>query len=40
MVLERKGDTEWRVVEPAKGAAKGAKVDDLLYTLRGPAVEG
>jgi hypothetical protein len=35
IVLERSGDTEWRVVEPAKGAAKSAKVDDLLYTLRG-----
>jgi hypothetical protein len=34
MVLERSGDTEWRVVEPAKGAANGSKVDDLLYTLR------
>ena len=35
VVLERKGDTEWRMVEPTKGAAKTAKVDDLLYTLRG-----
>ena len=35
VVLERKGDTEWRMVEPTKGAAKAAKVDDLLYTLRG-----
>ena len=34
VVLERKGDTEWRMVEPTKGAAKGTKVDDLLYTLR------
>ena len=34
MVLERSGDTEWRVLEPAKGAANGSKVDDLLYTLR------
>jgi hypothetical protein len=34
MVLERKGDTEWRVLEPAKGAANGSKVDDLLFTLR------
>jgi hypothetical protein len=33
-VLERKGDTEWRVLEPAKGAANGSKVDDLLFTLR------
>jgi hypothetical protein len=35
MVLERKGDTEWRVVEPAKGAANSSKVEDLLFTLRG-----
>ena len=35
MVFERSGETDWRVVEPAKGAAKSAKVDDLLYTLRG-----
>jgi hypothetical protein len=34
MVLERSGDTEWRVIEPAKGPANGSKVDDLLYTLR------
>jgi hypothetical protein len=34
MVLERKGDTEWRVLEPARGAANGSKVDDLLFTLR------
>jgi uncharacterized protein DUF4340 len=35
MVLERKGDTDWRVVEPAKGSANAQKVEDLLYTLRG-----
>ena len=34
VVLERKGDAEWRMIEPTKGAAKGTKVDDLLYTLR------
>jgi hypothetical protein len=34
MVLERSGDTDWRVIEPAKGSANGSKVDDLLYTLR------
>jgi hypothetical protein len=34
MVIERKSDTEWRVLEPAKGAANGSKVDDLLFTLR------
>ncbi|HEX2439645.1 MAG TPA: DUF4340 domain-containing protein [Methylomirabilota bacterium] len=35
MVVERSGETEWRVVEPAKGAANTQKVDDLLYALRG-----
>lgn len=35
IVLERTGESEWRVIEPAKGAAKNSKVDDLLYTLRG-----
>jgi len=35
VVMERKGDSEWRMLEPTKGAAKGPKVDDLLYTLRG-----
>ena len=34
MVLERKSETEWRVLEPAKGAANTAKVNDLLFTLR------
>jgi hypothetical protein len=33
-VLERKGEGEWRMVEPTKGAAKSGKVDDLLYTAR------
>ena len=33
-VLERKGENEWRLVEPTKGAANGSKVDDLLYALR------
>ncbi|HET7340012.1 MAG TPA: DUF4340 domain-containing protein, partial [Methylomirabilota bacterium] len=35
VVLERKGDTGWRMLEPVKGAANAGKVDDLLYTLRG-----
>jgi hypothetical protein len=34
MVLEREGETKWRVLEPVKGAANGSKVDDLLFTLR------
>ncbi len=35
MVVERSGENDWKVVEPAKGAAKSTKVEDLLYTLRG-----
>jgi hypothetical protein len=35
IVLERTGETDWRVIEPARGSAKSSKVDDLLYTLRG-----
>jgi hypothetical protein len=34
VVLERQGDTDWRLIEPSKGAAKGARVDDLLFSLR------
>ena len=34
-LLERSGDTEWKLVEPTKGAARSTKVDDLIYTLRG-----
>jgi Domain of unknown function (DUF4340) len=34
MLLER-SDADWRVVEPAKGAAKSARVDDILFMLRG-----
>jgi len=34
-VLERKGEDDWRMVEPAKGGANGNKVNDLLYALRG-----
>ena len=33
--IERTGESDWRVIEPAKGAAKSSQVDDLLYTLRG-----
>jgi hypothetical protein len=35
MLLERSSDTEWKVLEPKKGSAKSAKVEDLLYALRG-----
>jgi hypothetical protein len=34
VVLERSGDTAWRMLEPTKGNANTPKVDDLLYTLR------
>ena len=34
VLLERSGDTEWKLVEPTKGAGKSTKVEDLLYTLR------
>ena len=34
-VLERKGEDDWRMVEPAKADANGSKVNDLLYSLRG-----
>jgi hypothetical protein len=35
VVLERKGDQAWQMVEPTRGAAKSGKVEDLLYTARG-----
>jgi hypothetical protein len=33
-VLERSGDTDWKLVEPTKGAAKAARVEDVLYSIR------
>jgi len=33
-VLERSGDTDWKLVEPTKSAAKGARVDDIVYGVR------
>jgi len=33
-VLERSGDTDWKLVEPTKSAAKSARVDDLVYGVR------
>jgi len=35
LLLERRGDDDWRVLEPAKGPAKEIKVTGLLLTLRG-----
>ncbi|MBI2160244.1 MAG: DUF4340 domain-containing protein, partial [Candidatus Rokubacteria bacterium] len=34
VVVERSGELDWRFVEGATGAAKGAAVENLLYTLR------
>jgi Domain of unknown function (DUF4340) len=34
VVVERSGDTDWKVVEGPRGAAKAATVDNLLYALR------
>lgn len=34
VLLERKGESDWRVIEPKAGPARRAKVEDLLYTLR------
>ena len=34
VVLERSGESEWKLIEPSKGTAKSAKAEDLLYMLR------
>lgn len=34
LLLERRGEDEWRVLEPSKGPAKEIKVTGLLLTLR------
>jgi len=34
MVVDRTGDNEWKVAEPAKGPAKEARVSNLLMTLK------
>jgi hypothetical protein len=34
VVVERSGDSDWKLVEGGKGAAKAATVDNLLYALR------
>ena len=33
-VLERSGDTDWKLVEPTKGAAKAPRVEDVLFSVR------
>src|SRR5256885_14523705 len=35
VVVERSGEADWRMVEGGAGAAKGANVENLLYTPRG-----
>jgi Domain of unknown function (DUF4340) len=34
VVVERSGESDWKLVEGGRGAAKGATVDNLLYGLR------
>jgi len=34
LLIERKGEAEWQVLEPSKGKAKEARVSDLLLTLK------
>ncbi|HYB44496.1 MAG TPA: DUF4340 domain-containing protein [Candidatus Methylomirabilis sp.] len=34
LVVERSGESDWKVVEPSKGSAKSAKVSDLLLSLK------
>ena len=34
VVVERSGESEWKLVEGGKGSAKAATVDNLLYALR------
>jgi Domain of unknown function (DUF4340) len=33
-VLERSGDTDWKMLEPTKSAAKSTRVEDILYGVR------
>jgi hypothetical protein len=33
-VLERSGDTDWKMLEPTKAAAQSTKVEDILYAVR------
>ena len=34
VVVERSGESDWKLVEGGSGAAKSATVDNLLYSLR------
>jgi virulence-associated protein VagC len=33
-VLERSGDSDWKLVEPTRGAARASRVEDVLYSVR------
>lgn len=33
-VLERSGESDWKLVEPIKGAAKAPRVEDVLFSVR------
>ena len=33
-VLERSGDNDWKLVEPTKGTAKAARVEDIVFAVR------
>lgn len=35
VVVERTGEADWKTLEPTRGSARSAKVEDLLYALRG-----
>jgi hypothetical protein len=34
VLLERRGDADWRVLEPGKGSVRTGRVDDVLYGVR------
>jgi hypothetical protein len=40
LVVERRGDGDWRVVEPAAGPTKEGKVNDLVFALRAARWKG
>ncbi len=33
-VLERSGETDWKLLEPTRGAAKASRVEDVLFAVR------
>ena len=35
LTVERKGESDWQVIEPSRGATKERKVADLLFALKG-----